>query len=81
MDVLRHLVKLLPSAADGHRKEILRSVLEREEIQSTGIGYGIAIPHGKAQIVPPILGSMAISREPVEYGSVQSGPSAPSPDC
>jgi PTS system nitrogen regulatory IIA component len=74
MEVLRSLVALLPSAADGHREEILASVLDREAIQVTGVGYGIAIPHGKADIEPPIVGSVAITREPVDYGSIDGTP-------
>jgi PTS system nitrogen regulatory IIA component len=49
--VLRELVSLLAERAGGDPEEILAAVLERESVLSTGIGYGIAIPHAKASSV------------------------------
>lgn len=72
-EALAQAVDLISRAAP-HREEILRSILEREAIQTTGIGYGIAIPHGKAMIDVPILGSVAITRGPLAYGSVDGTP-------
>jgi mannitol/fructose-specific phosphotransferase system IIA component (Ntr-type) len=72
--VLEELVRLLRVDDDAKREEILSAVLSREEIQTTGIGYGIAIPHGKAGIEPSILASVGISAEPVDYGSVDGEP-------
>jgi mannitol/fructose-specific phosphotransferase system IIA component (Ntr-type) len=72
--ILRELVGLLGAEDENREEEILKAVLSREEIQTTGIGYGIAIPHGKADITPPILASLGISTEPVDYGSVDGEP-------
>ena len=52
-DLLRELVD---HAADGaevrDRQEVLRAVMDREEVLSTGIGHGVAIPHGKGSRRP-----------------------------
>ena len=74
LDVLRALVDLLPVSDADRKEEILASVLRREEVQTTGIGYGIAIPHGRAGIGPPIVASLAIASEAVDYGSVDGAP-------
>jgi mannitol/fructose-specific phosphotransferase system IIA component (Ntr-type) len=48
---------------------ILKSVLERESLMSTGVGKGVAIPHGKVDAINEVLGSMLIINPGVEFGS------------
>ena len=64
------LVDLLESA-HGLRSqgEILDRVLRREAMMSTGIGNGVAIPHGKARAVDRMLAACAISRPGVDFES------------
>src|SRR5215813_13781804 len=50
--------------------EILDRVLKREAMMSTGIGNGIAIPHGKARAVDRLVAACAVSRTGVDYDSV-----------
>ena len=47
------MVRTIPSL---DTQEMLRVLLEREELGSTGIGDGIAIPHGKSQEIRDIDG-------------------------
>lgn len=54
--------------------EILDRVLKREAMMSTGIGNGIAIPHGKARAVDRLVAACAVSRAGVEYDSVDGEP-------
>jgi len=54
--------------------EILDRVLKREAMMSTGIGNGIAIPHGKARAVDRLVAACAVSRTGVEYDSVDGEP-------
>ena len=61
----------------GSRKfknDILLSVMERENDMSTGIGKGIAIPHGVVKSGPVIWGALGISREGVEFDSLDGKP-------
>lgn len=53
---LRHASQLAP-IADEHRPELLERLLQREELSSTGIGGGIAIPHPRT----PLTGIVTIS--------------------
>lgn len=72
--VLKRLIGLLPVEGVGVHEQILASVLKREEIQTTGIGYGIAIPHGRADIGPPLVASIGLTANPVDYDSVDGTP-------
>lgn len=49
--VLRELTQLLAERAGTEAGPILAAVLEREQVLSTGIGHGIAIPHAKSSLV------------------------------
>lgn len=53
----------------NNRQAILTSVFEREALMSTGIGKGVAIPHGKVNGVEEVMGSLAILNPGVEFGS------------
>lgn len=52
--ILRELSRFLAERAGGQEDDILRSVEEREAVLSTGIGHGVAIPHGRAATVPAL---------------------------
>lgn len=49
--VLRELTDLLAERSGADPVPLLRAVLEREQVLSTGIGHGIAIPHAKSPLV------------------------------
>jgi len=51
-----------------------RGVLRRERIQSTGIGHGVAIAHGKIQGIDEVRIGLGLSREGVEFGSEDGQP-------
>ena len=52
------------------REGALNSVLTREKTRSTGIGSGIAIPHGKCKAVKELVMAIGIAAEPIEFESV-----------
>ncbi|MEO5989587.1 MAG: PTS sugar transporter subunit IIA [Candidatus Eisenbacteria bacterium] len=74
-EVIAELVELL-EAAHGIQSqgEILDRVLRREAMMSTGIGNGIAIPHGKAKLVDRLVSACGVSNEGVEYETVDGEP-------
>jgi fructose-specific phosphotransferase system IIA component len=74
-DVLREMVDLL--ASNDHieaRDDILRAVREREAVLSTGVGNGVAIPHGKSPVVPELRMAAATMAKPVEYDALDGQP-------
>ena len=54
--------------------EVIETVLEREKLGSTGIGQGVAIPHGKTDSVADQVGALAISQKGVEFNSLDGEP-------
>jgi mannitol/fructose-specific phosphotransferase system IIA component (Ntr-type) len=72
--VLRELVGLLVPGNGGAGEEVLGAVLERERQFPTGIGYGVAVPHGKT----PALSQLAIvagtTAAPVPYETIDGEP-------
>lgn len=59
----------------GDRDGVLASVLEREALMSTGMQYGIALPHGKHQSVPVLVSVIGVSPAGVEFESLDGQPS------
>jgi PTS system nitrogen regulatory IIA component len=53
---------------------LLEVLLEREALQSTGIGEGVAIPHGKMVGLDRLVASFARSREGVDFESIDGQP-------
>jgi len=67
-DALKELVELLAEVKDiGDKKVILKALVERESLGSTGIGQGIAIPHGKTDKLKEIVAVLGISRGGVNF--------------
>lgn len=74
-EVLRELVDVISRAPQiGDREELLKAVLEREKIMSTGIGLGIAVPHAKIGSVSDFVMAMGISHKGVEFDSLDNKP-------
>lgn len=73
--VLRELVSLL--AREGKIKDeakALEVLFEREKLGSTGIGEGIAIPHGKLADLDRIICAFGRSKEGVDFDAVDGNP-------
>lgn len=56
------------------RDIVLDAVLMREKTRSTGIGSGIAIPHGKCKATDHLVMAVGIAGEPIDFESVDSTP-------
>ena len=54
--------------------EILDRVMRREAMMSTGIGNGVAIPHGKARSVDRMIAACAVAPAGIEFESVDGEP-------
>lgn len=55
-------------------ERLLEVLLEREALQSTGIGEGVAIPHGKLPGLDRLVATFARSREGVDFESIDGQP-------
>lgn len=55
-------------------REIFDALLQRERLGSTGVGGGIAIPHGKIARVPRMLGVFARLERPIDFEALDGEP-------
>ena len=70
-EVLSELVNLLCESKFIKNKDlVLEAVKEREKTLSTGLESGIAIPHGKSRGVTSLVASFGISKEGIDFGSI-----------
>jgi nitrogen PTS system EIIA component len=69
--IIREMIDLLADAQVIKDKDkIVKILLEREALGSTGIGQGVAIPHGKSASVKELVAAFGISRSGVNYESL-----------
>lgn len=74
-EILRELARCLRHAAPGIDEQTLWKVLaEREQLGSTAIGDGVAIPHGKLRQVHDVIACLGRAPEGVEFDSVDGQP-------
>jgi PTS system nitrogen regulatory IIA component len=72
---IKELVQLLEAAHRVDTKgEILSKVLQRESMMSTGIGNGVAIPHGKTRLLDSLVASVGVSVGGIEFDSMDGEP-------
>lgn len=74
-ELLRELVDVL--AEDGCARDadaVLRVVREREDVLSTGIGHGVALPHGKSDACPELCIAAGVTAGPVEFDALDQEP-------
>ena len=66
--------RLANAEPDLDAERLLEVLLEREKLQSTGIGEGVAIPHGKLAGLSRLVASFARSRPGLDFESIDGQP-------
>jgi mannitol/fructose-specific phosphotransferase system IIA component (Ntr-type) len=75
--VIREMVESLRAAGQfrgADVEDIVRAILKREFLGSTGIGRGVAIPHTKHAGVERLVGTIAVSHKGVAFESLDGEP-------
>ena len=75
--VIREMVENLRLAGNFKNNEaddVVKAILKRELLSSTGIGDGVAIPHAKHSSVDRLVGTVAIAPKGVPFDSVDNDP-------
>jgi PTS system nitrogen regulatory IIA component len=72
--ILRELTSVLVARVGGDETDVLHAVREREESQSTGYGYEVAIPHGRSPTLPELAIVAGVAATPVDYGAMDGRP-------
>lgn len=73
ISVIRELVGALVANGqlpEEEQESIIEAIMKREELGSTGIGRGIAVPHTKHPSVEQLVGTVGVSIEGVDFRSL-----------
>lgn len=74
-DAIAELVDLLGANGElAEKGKVLDSVLEREQTRTTGIGNGLAIPHGKCNGVDHLVMAIGRATTPIEFQAIDGRP-------
>jgi nitrogen PTS system EIIA component len=74
-DVIKELVKILKSSGKiKDPKTVLADVLKREDLASTGLGEGIAVPHAKTTAVDTLTIALGLSPRGIDFDSLDDQP-------
>jgi PTS system fructose-specific IIA component/PTS system nitrogen regulatory IIA component len=71
-DVARFLIEELARRGDVSPQQVdslLEAILKREELGSTAIGRGVALPHAKSAAIDRVLGIIGRSKRPIRWSS------------
>ncbi len=73
--VIEELVGVLrDTGAVGDADVVLRAVRQREEVLSTGVGDGVAIPHGKSDGVAELAMAAGVAAPPIDFDALDGEP-------
>lgn len=70
-ELAAHAARRLPGLSD---RDIFETLLQRERLGSTGIGDGVAIPHGKLAQLDRLFGLVARLEKPVDFDALDGQP-------
>ena len=75
--VIREMVQALVDAnriTAGEQESIVKAIMKREDLGSTGIGRGVAVPHTKHPGVTRLVGTVAVSPPGIDFESLDGDP-------
>lgn len=75
--VIREMVESLRTAGyfrEHEVEELVKSIMRREQLGSTGIGRNIAIPHSKSPSADRLIGTLAVARDGIGFDSIDAEP-------
>ena len=72
--ILEELVSPVSEIANVHQEDLVKVLMEREQLGSTGIGGGIGIPHGKMKDIDKLVVGFGLSRKGVDFESLDGLP-------
>ncbi len=72
--LLNDLADLASKKTGLNGQEIFQTLLEREKLGSTGVGNGIAIPHGKIPGLTELTGLVAFLDKPIDFDALDDEP-------
>lgn len=76
-EAIREIVRSLRDTdqiAEADYEGVVRAILGREELGSTGIGQGVAVPHTRHPTVQRLVGTVALSKHGVDFAALDGDP-------
>jgi len=76
-EAIREIVMSLLQAGrlkESELESVIQAILNREELGSTGIGQGVAVPHTRHPSVDRLIGTVALSRQGVDFSALDGEP-------
>lgn len=76
-DVIKEMVQALVKAGkieEGNAKKVIKALMDREELGSTGIGAGVAVPHAKHDSVTDLVGAFGRSKKGINFDALDGEP-------
>lgn len=71
---LQELARIASEIINEPEREIFDVLLERERLGTTGVGQGVAIPHGKLPSIDRLYGVFARLDNPIDFQSIDEQP-------
>ncbi|MFO0957828.1 MAG: PTS sugar transporter subunit IIA [Isosphaeraceae bacterium] len=74
---IREIVESLRASGQigvAEQESIVRAIMNREELGSTGIGQGVAVPHTRHPTVQKLIGTVALSKHGVNFAALDGDP-------
>lgn len=65
--LMEHVATMLTRSTDIDQQAVFRVLIERERLGSTGIGNGVALPHGRLEDIDEAVLALATLHDPLDY--------------
>lgn len=67
--LMEHIASMLARKTDTEADSVFRVLIERERLGSTGVGQGVAFPHGRLENIDDAILALAVLNQPLDYQS------------
>ncbi len=65
--LMEHIASMLARGSGVEEQTVFRVLIERERLGSTGVGHGVALPHGRIEDIDDAILALATLNEPLDY--------------
>lgn len=65
--LMEHVAAMLAMGTEIEPQSVFRILIERERLGSTGVGHGVALPHGRMEGIDDAILALATLHEPLDY--------------
>lgn len=76
-EVIKEMVQALVKAGrieESTSKKVIKALMDREELGSTGIGAGVAVPHARHDSITELLGAFGRSKKGISFDALDGEP-------